>query len=137
MKDFDFQYTELEKLSREYAANTQLRRYPEINHPCDEIRERHLIEEDYLAGFNKAKELYEPRWIKCSEQMPKNGDEIVLRYPINRGSDITGYKYSWVAGIVDGSDDGLFVDYELDGQEIKSDCFWFSIPQPKAEGSHD
>lgn len=61
-------------------------------------------------------------WIKCSEQFPKMGDQIILAYPLPSG------KFTWCAGEVDGSDDGLFVDYELDGQSIDDDCYWIAVP---------
>lgn len=72
----------------------------------------------YLAGYAAASTP-----IKCSDEMPKIGQSIVLYYPL------THKGWSWVAGEVDGSDDGIFVDYDLDGQEITTRCLWLPLPK--------
>ncbi len=86
-------------------------------------------ESDFIEGYKAAKE--EERWIPCGEEMPKDGQEIMLGH----------YRYSgkwwWCSGIVDMSDDGAFVDYELDGEAIKTDCYWKPLPQPPTKETND
>ena len=62
-------------------------------------------------------------WIKCSEQMPKIGQDILL------GNFRHGIWW-WCGGTVDGSDDGLFVDCEVDGEEIRTDHYWKPVTPP-------
>jgi hypothetical protein len=61
-------------------------------------------------------------WIKCSERMPKIGEMILM------GHFRLG-RWWWCGGEVDGSDDGLFVDFEVDGEDIRTDCYWMPIPE--------
>ena len=68
-------------------------------------------------------------WVKCSDRMPNMGDDVIAYYRLSSG------KLSWVAGTVDGSDDGLFIDYELDGLDFKDVAYWMPLPPPpESEG---
>lgn len=119
--------TEEEVKAATYAAKKQMERKPDIA-ACGEISMRHEIEADYLAGYAEAM-----RWRKCSEEMPKVGDCILLYYPLNAspiypvGSFLN--RWSWCAGEVDASDDELFVDSEIDSQAINTRCYWRPIGQ--------
>lgn len=112
--------TQIEREAYEYANQKFLVPLVDSLHTHREIvrQIRTHRKEAYKAGYAAAL-----RWIPCSEQMPKMGDVILLDYPLNKERS----KWSWVAGEVDGSDDGLFVDFDIDGQPITTECFWKPI----------
>lgn len=71
----DFEVTPLEREAGEYAANTQMRRYPN-QHACDECKIRNDIKTDYLAGYASGQK---SRWLAYPENYPnKRGDYFVL-----------------------------------------------------------
>lgn len=84
---------------------------------------RKQIEEVFLKGHTLG--LAEGRkWISCKERMPTIGQEILL------GRFLSSGRFWWCGGEVDGSDDGIFVDYELDGEDITPEHWWHPIPTP-------
>lgn len=116
-----------EQLAEAHAAKRCeiIRKRRELGMPPYSIHE--AIIEDYLAAYEQGQKDAR-RWISGKDEMPKIGDEILMQYPLPSG------KYSWIGGVVDGSDDGLFVDFDLDGEPITTNCYWFKIPEAPQGG---
>lgn len=66
------------------------------------------------------------RPISCKDKMPKIGQSIIYWY---RSSGLlTDGNWFWIAGVVDGDDNGLFVNYETDGEDINTNGYWIEVP---------
>ena len=63
------------------------------------------------------------KWIKVSEKYPKIGQQIIHAYKISEEN------WWWCAGIVDSSDDGIFIDCGDDGEELEYSGYWVEIPR--------
>ena len=76
-----------------------------------------------------ALEAYDKKqWKHCGHDgFPKRGDEIVYGYYGKTGT------WLWVAGVVDEHEDGFFVDFGEDGEDIKSDGYWMPVKPPTTE----
>lgn len=93
------------------------------------LRALGLFCDDNKDTIIAALEAYDKKqWKHCGHDgFPKRGDEIVYGYYGKTGT------WLWVAGVVDEHEDGFFVDFGEDGEDIKSDGYWMPVKPPTTE----